>query len=176
MTDTAPVAGSVAARVPRWLKIALVVSLAVNLLILGTIGGSIWAVRHGPAMGARGSGPHMLGFTRTLSPERRFEIWKVTRTEMRGLRPLRRDVRRTRAQARATLLEQPFNEQKFAAAQALVLEAEVSARREAQKLFVAIAAALTPQERMAFTQWQPRRRAERMRQPHPDRPAEAQQR
>jgi uncharacterized membrane protein len=158
----APVAPA-AAGAPRWLKIALVVSLAVNLLILGTVGGSLWASRHAPAATGRGSGPHLLGFTRTLDGERRFQIWKVTRNELRALRPLRRDVRRARSEARAALVAQPFDEDKFAAAQARVLEAEIGARREAQKLFISIAAVLTPQERAAFTKWQPLRRAERMR-------------
>lgn len=171
--DNASAAGPLAARAPRWLKIALVVSLALNLLILGTIGGSIWAFRHGPAVATRGSGPHLLGFTRTLGAERRFEIWKVTRNELRALRPLRKEVRRARAQARTALIAQPFDKDKFAQAQARVLEAEVNARREAQRLFVSIAAALTPMERVAFTKWQPLRRAERMRQWHRDKSPDA---
>ena len=151
-------------RSPRWIKIALVASLALNLLILGTIGGSIWASRHGPAVTERSGGPHMLGFTRTLPYERRFEIWKVTRKEVRALRPLRKDVRRARAQARAVLVAQPFDKQKFADAQTRVFEAEMAFRREAQVLFVAIAAVLTPEERAAFAKWQPIRRGDRARQ------------
>jgi uncharacterized membrane protein len=164
MTDRASEAASTVQRAPRWMKLALVSSLALNLLILGTVGGSIWAFRHAPSIAARGSGPHLLGFTRTMSGERRFEIWKATRHEVRALRPLRKDVRKARAQAREALVAQPFDKDKFAAAQAHVLEAEVNARREAQKLFVSIAAALTPEERAAFAKWQALRRAERGRQ------------
>jgi uncharacterized membrane protein len=163
MTDRASEAASEAQRSPRWIKIALVASLALNLLILGTIGGSIWASRHGPAVTGRSGGPHMLGFTRTLPYERRFEIWKVTRHELRALRPLRKDVRRARAQARAVLMAQPFDKQKFAEAQTRVFEAEMTFRREAQVLFVAIAAVLTPEERAAFAKWQPLRRGARQR-------------
>jgi len=161
MTDRAPETGPAAARQPRWVKLALVASVALNLLILGTIGGSIWASRHGPQLAARGSGPHLLGFTRTLPDERRFEIWKVTRSDLRALRPMRKEVRRARARARAALVAEPFDQQKFADAQARVFEAEIALRREAQQLFVTIAAALTSQERAAFTKWQPLRRAER---------------
>jgi uncharacterized membrane protein len=164
MMDRASEAASEARRTPRWVKVALVASLALNLLILGTIGGSIWASRQAPTVSGRSGGPHMLGFTRTLPYERRFEIWKVTRHELRALRPLRKDVRRARAQARAVLVAQPFDKQKFAEAQTRVFEAEMAFRREAQALFVAIAGVLTPEERGAFAKWQPLRRGDRARQ------------
>lgn len=158
-----PPATPVVAGTPRWVKILLVVSLAINLLVLGTIGGSIWAFRHGQAVTARGGGPHLLTFTRTLDRDRRFEVWKVTRNELRALRPLRKEVRRARAEARMALTAAPFDKDRFAAAQARVLETEVKARREAQKLFIAIAEVLTPEERAAFAKWQTLRRSERMR-------------
>lgn len=163
MTDRAPDAGPAAVRQSRWIKIALVASVALNLLILGTIGGSIWAVRHGPQFAARYSGPHLLGFTRTLPEDRRFEIWKVTRKEMRALRPKRKELRRARAEAREILAAEPFDKEKFAEAQARVFEVQTELRREAQSLFLSIAEVLTPQERVAFTKWQPLRRAERSR-------------
>jgi uncharacterized membrane protein len=164
MTDRASEAAAPIQRSPRWIKVALVASLALNLLILGTIGGKILAFRDsgaGLAPAVRGSGPHLLGFTRTLPYERRFEIWKVTRKELRALRPLRKEVRRVRAQARAALVAEPFDKQRFTDAQLRVFEAETAFRREAQVLFVAIAGALTSGERTAFAKWQPLRRADR---------------
>lgn len=163
MTDPAPGTATTVERTPRRIRMVLIASLALNLLILGTIGGSIWAFRHGATPALRGSGPHLLGFTRTLPEQRRFEIWKVTRNEMRALRPLRKNVRRARAEARAALVAEPFDKEKFTAAQARVFEAEVAMRREAQTLFVSIASSLTPQERAEFVKWQPLRRAERAR-------------
>lgn len=165
MTDRAPDVASDVQRTPRWIKTALVTSLALNLLILGTIGGKIWAFRHGaggPPAGVRGA-PHLLTFTRTLPTERRFEIWKVTRKELRALRPLRKDIRKTRAQARAALVAEPFDKQRFTDAQLHVFDAEMAFRREAQVLFIAIAGALTSEERAAFVKWQFQRRAERAR-------------
>lgn len=169
MTERAPETASATLRTPRWVKIALVASLALNLLILGTIGGRILAYRHagGPPPAVRG-GPHLLTFTRTLPAERRFEIWKVTRKELRALRPLRKDVRRARAQARAVLAAEPFDKQKFTDVQMHVFDAEMAFRREAQTLFITIAGALTPAERSAFSKWQMLRRAERARAMHRD--------
>lgn len=162
-------------RSSRWLKIALVASLAVNLLVVGTIGGSLWAFRNGPRDG-HGVNAHLIGFTSTLSAQRRYAIWQATRDERRALRPLRKEVRAARADARAILTTEPFDKEKFSAAQARVLAAEIKARGEAHKLFIAVAALLTPEERAAFARWEPVRRAERMRllrHGQPDEPTKA---
>jgi uncharacterized membrane protein len=151
-----------AARSPRWLKTALIASLAVNLLVLGTIGGSLWAFRHGP-WSRGGPNAHLLGFTHTLSEDRRSAIWQATREERQALRPLRKEVGKARAEVRALLTAQPFDQQKFAEAQARVLAAEIAARSEANKLFIAVAGLLTPEERVAFANWKPAQRAMRMR-------------
>jgi uncharacterized membrane protein len=140
----------------------LIASLALNLLMLGTLGGSIWAFRNNVMMGD-GVNAHLLGFTRTLPTERRYEVWQATRTERRALRPSRKEVRKARAEARKVLNAAPFDKQKFADAQMRVLEAEVKARREAHQLFIAVASVLTPEERAAFAKWRPTRHGDRMR-------------
>lgn len=163
MTTAVPGGEPGASKSPRWLRLALIASLAGNLLVIGTIGGSIWAFRHGEHWYGRGVNAHLLGFTGTLSTERRYAIWQATREERRALRPLRREVHKARAEARAVLTALPFDRQKLADAQARVLAAETKARAEAHKLFIAVAAVLTPEERTAFASWEPARRAERMR-------------
>ena len=151
----APAAG----RTSRRIRYALIASLALNLLFVGTIGGSIWAFRRHAAWSTSGVNSHLLGFTSTLPAERKFAVWQATREDRRALRPLRKEVRAARAEARQVLLAQPFDKQKFSAAQMRVLDAEVAARRAAHQLFIGVAAVLSPQEREAFARWQPAQRA-----------------
>jgi uncharacterized membrane protein len=145
------------------MKVALVTSVALNLLILGAIGGSLWAFRHHRPWLAYAMNVHLLGFAATLPQERRAAIWEATREARRAMRPFRHEVREARAEARALLAAEPFDKEKFAQAQARLLDAEMRVRREAHKLYVDVASLMTPQERQAFTQWQPRREEMRRR-------------
>lgn len=142
-------------RASRRTRYALIASLALNLLFVGTIGGSIWAFRHHAPWSMSGVNSHLRGFTATLPVERRFAVWRATREERRALRPLRKEVRMARAEARQALQAQPFDKQKFAAAQMHVLDVEVVARRASHQLYIAVADALTPEERAAFARWRP---------------------
>jgi uncharacterized membrane protein len=155
MTGADTAAAAPQPRASRRMRIALIASLAFNLLLIGAIGGSIWAFRHHAPWALSGVNAHLLGFTRTLPAERKFAIWQATREERRALRPLRKAVRAARAEARQALLAQPFDKQKLAAAQMRVLDAEVIARRASHQLFVAVADVLTPDERAAFARWRP---------------------
>jgi uncharacterized membrane protein len=157
MTDAG--GGAPAGGTSRRLRYGLIASLALNLLFVGTIGGSIWAFRHHAPWSMGGVNAHLLGFTSTLPADRKFAVWQATREERRALRPLRKEVRVARAEARRVLQTQPFDKQKFSAAQMRVLDAEVTARRAAHQLFIGVAAVLSPQEREAFARWQPAQRA-----------------
>jgi uncharacterized membrane protein len=53
------------------------------------------------------------------------------------------------------LIEEPFNSQRFAEAEAHVLDSEMKVRAAAQKLFVAIAERLTPEERATYARGLP---------------------
>ncbi len=142
-------------RASRRTRYALIASLALNLLFVGTIGGSIWAFRHHAPWSMGGVNTHLRGFAATLPVERRFAVWQATREERRALWPLRKEVRAARAEARQALLAQPFDKQTFSAAQMRVLEAEVVARRASHQLYIAVADALSPEERAAFARWRP---------------------
>lgn len=144
-------------RASRRTRYALIASLALNLLFVGTIGGSIWAFRHHAPWSMSGANTHLRGFTATLPADRRFAVWRATREERRALRPLRKEVRAARAEARQALLAQPFDKQKFSAIQMRVLEVEVVARRASHQLYIAVADALSPEERVAFARWRPPR-------------------
>src|SRR5687767_14732605 len=88
------------ARASRRTRYTLIASLALNLLFIGTIGGSIWAFRHHAPWSMSGVNAHLRGFASTLPADRRFAVWQATREERRALRPLRKEVRAARAEAR----------------------------------------------------------------------------
>lgn len=148
MTDTGPMR-----RPNRLLWVALIVSLAVNLLVLGAMAGAIWKFHHRP-LEARFN-PNLAGFTSTLPEERRQQLWQATAAERNALKALRMDVREAREKARAVLIEEPFDSQRFADAESRVLDAEMKVRAAAQKLFVAIASRLTPEERATYARGVP---------------------
>lgn len=152
MTATAPSAETAPPRRGRWLRVALVASLALNLLVLGAAAAAVWRHR-ALAASSLGYSATLLGFAQKLPAPRRHEIWRGTSEERRGMQPLRAEVRAARQEWREALGSEPFDRERFARAQARVLEAENRARAEAQRLFLAIAGQLTREERASFLRW-----------------------
>ena len=151
MTDTGPSAAA-PRRWPRWKGILLVVSLALNLLVVGIVATA--AVRHRLAPPPGTSQATVLSYARTLPDPRRRDLWEATRAERTALRPYRAELRRARDEVRKTLVAEPFDASKFKAAHAHLLEAEDGARRAAHVLFETVAMRLTADERRAFVRWQ----------------------
>jgi uncharacterized membrane protein len=138
----------------KWLRVALVASLAVNLLVIGAAAGSMYRINQQPPTLSSVS-TNLLAFTSSLPEPRRKELWAAIREEHRRLRPLRDDVRAARLEWRQVLSAEPFDRERFDAAQKRVLDAENKARSEAQRLFASLATHLTVAERAAFLDWQP---------------------
>ncbi len=113
-TPDAPVALPPAARpaTSRWLKVALVVSLAMNLAVLGAVGG---AVVHDARQAGRpmardlGFGP----FTDALSPEDRAALGKAFMRDGGKPRDMRRELRAEYGQLLTALRAEPFDEAKL---------------------------------------------------------------
>jgi uncharacterized membrane protein len=144
-------------RAPRWMLVLLFASLAVNLVIVGSVAGAVWRHR-GPPAWAGVVIPNLLGYASTFAPDRRKQIWELTRTERGRMRPFRREVRAAREETTKALAAEPFDRQQFLAAQAKQAEAENRARAAVQDLYVKIAENLTPEERRAFVNWRDHRR------------------
>jgi len=129
----------------RKLRLALVASLALNVLIVGAVAGTLlWPHHHGwKGQAYKG----FAGFARTLPSGREEAIRKQIEANRAALAPLRKAERETRDTARKLLLEDPFDVEKFKAA--LVLAAEADAKEKSTKfsLFADMAATLTPEER-----------------------------
>ena len=142
-------------RSPRWIRLALVTSLAVNLLVVGALASAFWRFRREAPFAGNPGYVNLLGFAATLPAERHKAIMQQTAEERRALRPLRAEVRAARLAARSTFLAEPFDPDAFAKAQTLVLETELRARKQSQALFSSIARLLSNEERRAFARWQP---------------------
>ena len=146
-------------RWPRWMGIALVASLAFNLLVVGALATAAWRHhRHGPSPHQRMQAT-VLDFATTLAPERRKALREATLAERTAMHPFRVELRRARVAAREVLLAQTFDAERFKLAQQQLLVAETRARTAAQDLFYAVVSNLSPEERIKFAHFQ--RAAER---------------
>lgn len=139
-------------RWPRWMGVALVASLGLNLLIVGALAAAALRHRFSPPPHIRQA--TVLDFTRTLPGERRRALFEATNAERMTIRPFRAEIRRARAESRAALQAEPFDAERFKAAQEHVLAAETRARTAAQALIHAIVVKMSPQERAELAKWQ----------------------
>ena len=131
-----------ARRTPRWLLAILVASLLLNGLIVGAVAARRWAF--GPHMPWPGSSvnAHLVGFAVTLPGERRREIWRSTETLRAEMRPIRKVMQEARDDVRAVLVADPFDPQRFEAAQKRLFDAEQTTRLATLKLIQSIAVAV----------------------------------
>ena len=144
----------------RWLKLALIVSLALNALVIGVVLRSMWQFRTAYMMSAPGLEAGLPAFVDTLPRERRDALRNLGLAERpRQLRPLRLELRQTRAEAARAFLAQPFDRQAYTAAQARVLDSEIKLRRAAQAVLPDLAERMTADERRAFIGWRNRGRS-----------------
>lgn len=156
MTTDATLAPPTPNRGPRWLRIALIASVALNVLVLGVVAGTMWRLRDAAASGQIGS--NMLAYSSTLSGERRETIRQMFTERRATIRPLRQAARQARREMVRSLTTEPFDKAAFLAAQARVLEAEAKVRREIALVVADAAEKLSPEERRSFTRWRGSRR------------------
>src|SRR5215831_9432893 len=116
---------------PRWMLVVLIVSLALNCFIIGSVVGAVWRFRK-PDL--RAFSPNLLGYAATLPADRRQTVWAGMESERQRLRPLRREVRTARQETLSALAAEPFDKAAFMAAQARQAQAEDRARAAVQEL------------------------------------------
>ncbi|MEZ5851458.1 MAG: periplasmic heavy metal sensor [Hyphomicrobiaceae bacterium] len=139
---------------PRWMRVTLVASLALNLLVAGLVASAIVRFRHAPLPSLYG-GPSVLGFTQTLPRERRQALWAGTSELRTTLRPMRSEIREARKAVTDAMAAEPFDVARFEKAQLGLFEADSRLRRRALDLYSAIAQKMTQEERAAFAKWRP---------------------
>lgn len=142
-SPAAPAPGS-----PR-LKYALIASLALNLLVLGAVGGMAFGLyKHRPYFGMmRSEDFGLMGLTRHLPEERRKEVRKQLREDRDRLRPLVDDIRASRRGAADKLAAEPFDKAALEAAIKLTSDKESTFRTTAIAAFLDHVEKLTPSER-----------------------------
>lgn len=137
-----------------WLKYALIASLALNLLILGAVAGSMYHFgRHRPFFGGRGEDFGLMGLSRHLSEERRKEIRKRLKDDREALRPLVDEVRAARRAAADRLAAEPFDKAALESAITAAAEKERVLRQAAVTAFLTHAEWLKADERRLLADW-----------------------
>ena len=118
----------------RWLRLLLVLSLAVNLLIAGAVLGGAWVMRHGGGPGsmrpfAAGPAAGPVGkFITMLPPERRSALHDVIAQYQGASGEFNKGMAAARHEAGDALLAAPFDRARFEAAVKRVYDAELSGR------------------------------------------------
>ncbi|MGZ2257561.1 periplasmic heavy metal sensor [Roseobacter sp. A03A-229] len=146
MTETTPPKRSV----PRWIKIMLGLSLALNLAVIGLIGGAVLRHGDGKVAGARNSGfgayglPYMIALPR----EDRRAVGRAVRSaadlpDREARRALYRDVL---SALRAT----PFDATVLSAAVLRQAETAVAVQKTAQAAWLAQVSGMSDAERSAY--------------------------
>jgi uncharacterized membrane protein len=144
---------------PRTIKYALMASLALNVLIIGGIIGSLCFSPHGP----RRPGPAnpLLGFAQTLPADRAEVIKQSYANSQEELRALRKAEREAWHATRDRLVEQPFDQSQLTAALQAAVDADGKEKMARMTLFAETVSKLTPEERKALHDWLEKRRPRR---------------
>ncbi len=143
------------------LRVALMASLALNVLIIGAVAGTLFVGRHHGWHGHGFKGAGLSGFARTLPPERSEIIRQKLESNRAVLDPLRKEEQEARDAARGVLMTEPFDVEKFKAALSRAVDADEKEKRARMTLFAEMAASLTPDERRQLHNWFEKRRAHR---------------
>jgi uncharacterized membrane protein len=129
--------------------VLLILSLALNLLIIGIIGGSLWAVRRGGYWDAPLFIERTHRFMRSLSEERRARIRGIFAQYQPELKPYWRGVREARVRI-GQLVEQGYRPEEFEAALNDLFQKEGQAREASRAMIAAMINVLRPAERRIF--------------------------
>jgi uncharacterized membrane protein len=143
------------------LRVALMASLALNVLIIGAVAGAFLMGPHHGWHGHGFKGAGLSGFARTLPPERSEIIRQRLESNRAVLDPLRKEEQEARDAARSVLMTEPFDVEKFKAALSHAVDADEKEKRARMTLFAETAASLTPDERRQLHNWFEQRRAHR---------------
>ncbi len=133
----------------RQLRIALLTSLAVNLLGIGVIAGAIIA---GPPHISRGEFG-LKGFSHTLPKDRGDMLRESFAAQRPQIRELREVARAARLEATDVLVAEPYDKVKLRTSLARIDDAESKLRGVVSDYFISAAERLTPEERQKLADW-----------------------
>jgi uncharacterized membrane protein len=126
---------------PRWVKAALLGSLAVNLLVLGLGAGALWQLRTGQMAGGGNLHSNLMAFSQTLPANRRAELDALVgdQRQQPELQLQRQDVRIARREVMRLFRADPLDVQVFRAAEVRAAAAEARLRDSTDLLALSVA-------------------------------------
>ena len=144
---------------PRWMKVLLVISISLNLLIVGAIGSRMYfgpphftvAGKHGQLArpdAMRRAGLHMMW---KLPREKRREIHQLVRNHRAEIQPQLQALAQARTQF-ANTLKTDYTPQQLDAALAKMYAAQNTVEQKSNELIVRFIDRLTPQERKQYAE------------------------
>jgi len=125
-----------------WLWRALMLSLAVNLLVVGIFVGANWGLRDGPG-----------SFAESLEGERRQLFNDLIAAKREQSRQLRREIAAKQIVVLQAMEADPFNRDRFVAAVEDVVAFRDQARRQLSEQFIGMVDQMTLDERRAYVRW-----------------------
>ena len=137
----------------RWLGLALIASLALNLFFGGVLGGSWiagWTAERPAAPARNVDGDAFLPLPRLaerLSPEARAEAHAVFRAQRGDIRAQFRGLRAARVAVLRDLTAEPFDQDRLARSLAALRTQTVATQAEIHEALTELAARLGPEER-----------------------------
>lgn len=155
MSDHVPVSPK-----PKRSKL-LIASLALNLLVVGLVGGA-FAARHrfGPHgdfnVGRMLGDPGLRGFVRTLPKERHAILRAGGEAARQNVKPLRETALQAKLTATAAMNAEPFDTARVEKAMQNWIEAESQVRRAGIAILLQTVVQMTPDERSQFQAWRKR--------------------
>jgi uncharacterized membrane protein len=146
---TAPFQPPPRRRASRWIWALLIASLALNLLVIGIICGSLWAIKRGGLWDAPLFLERTHRFMTRLPADRRKEIRRIFAEYKPQLTPAWREVRQARVNV-GRLIDGDYTPEELEEALGELSQKETRARELATPMIAAMLAALQPQERRLF--------------------------
>jgi len=144
-------------RAPRWMWGVMIVSLALNLLVIGGVIGAAWHFRYVRAFGEGGAPPRFGAFIATLPAEKRGRIDAMLSEQRAVIRPLRREMREARRAALAAVTAEPFDKDRLRALNAAYHRKRQALHEKRADLFPEILALLDGDERQKLLNWRMKR-------------------
>lgn len=134
-----------------WAKPALVISLALNLLLIGLIAGSFWKRHHNQWR------PHNIVLEKAIQqlmgelPEEKRAAGQRALQNLRSQGPKTwDDIRNLRKEASDAMMADQYDEQRFADALARLRDAHNEKRRVRHQVVIDFIRGMTPEERRRF--------------------------
>lgn len=130
---------------PKWLLGTLIVSVAVNLALIGFVAGKL--TMPGPAPATLDPSIALFRVLRELPEGRQEELRPVIRKRFRGLRRDIRDMRAAQRRINEVLVSEPFDAQALDSALDAFRSALLASQRDNHAMLVRVADGMTAEER-----------------------------